>query len=76
MAKWVIIREEEQVHLQYHNLIVGNQESCGSMSANVPDEMILEWILTKGKPAYGDRIILSDGSYIDYQPAKVSIGRN
>jgi hypothetical protein len=51
----------------YDNLVTGLRYPLGRLSSDVPDHMIVEWIMNHGQPAYGDRIKLSDGRQFLYK---------
>lgn len=70
MARWLIVREgkgNEAVAVFYDNLVTGMRYPLGKLSSDVPDTMVLEWIFKHGGPAYGDRIVLSDGVNLVYK---------
>jgi hypothetical protein len=70
MASWIVFREGrglDAVKVYYLNHITGVRYTLGSLSSDVPDTMILNWIFNHGGPAYGDRIQLSDGSLFHFK---------
>lgn len=70
MANWVIERLESGEAAVYHdNLHTGRRWNCGTVEADIPDEAILEWLYEYARPAYGDRIVLSDGRSFYFQAA-------
>lgn len=67
MARWLIQRTgrgNDGTAVFYDNLITKLRYPLGTLSSDVPDDMIVEWIFRHGKPADGDVIKLSDGSKI------------
>lgn len=71
MARWVVVREGrglDGVRVFYDNLLTGVRYPLGTCPGDVDDDLVLDWILKHGKPAYGDRIVLSDGVSFYHQP--------
>lgn len=67
MARWLIIREDDQIRVAYLNLITGIRYELGTLTLDVEDEAVVEWIFDHAGPAYGDHIHLSDGSTLHFQ---------
>jgi hypothetical protein len=68
MAQWLISRTPEEVSIIYVNLLTGQRYNCGVSEPRVSDDDLLNWILEHGRPAYGDQILLSNGSKFNYRP--------
>lgn len=70
LAKWVIQREPRRgngaLKLFYDNLVTGKRYLLGEQASDVPDEMVVEWVLLYGGPGEHDLIVLSDGNELLY----------
>jgi len=67
MARWLILRESDKVQVAYLNLITGIRYELGTLTPDVEDAEVVDWIFTHAGPAYGDHIHLSDGSTLHFQ---------
>lgn len=70
MGKWTIIREgrgANQLQLVYKDLSNNQDFNCGRLSAGIPDEEIVDWILIHStRLANGDFIQLSSGKMLRF----------
>ncbi len=62
MAKWVVYRRANGVMvLVYHNVFTGASEKLGEMRRDLPEDLVVDWIVMQGNPAPGDIVSLASG---------------
>jgi hypothetical protein len=75
MARWLIqrtARGNDGITVFYDNLVTKMRYELGKLSSDVPDSMIVDWIFAYGDPAYGDAIVLSDGTFLTFHAPEAS----
>lgn len=75
LSKWVIVRNSDGVNVQYQNLQSKKAYNLGTCHVSVSTQMVIDWILNKGKMYVGDLLVLPCGTELTLTQQGLAVKR-